>query len=160
MSRFLVAAALALVAFLGAAALPSDDARAGGLAVRFAAEMECLEAGGARLSLTVRNRGDRALDIKDDFHVTVDRIRAKARKHVAILFVVPAPSHDRIPPGQERTFILPVGDGLDGTPPADLRAKEIRVESEFWFEKHGHAYRRVFSLPGCKRAPAPRNPLW
>jgi hypothetical protein len=132
----------------------TDTSEAGGLNVRFRGELECLASGGATLYLSVRNTGTRPLDIKNDFHVTVDRIRAKARKHVALLFVWPASSHDPVPPGEERTFILGIGDGGVDDPNADLRAKEIRIETEFWFENHGHVYRRYMSFPGCRARPA------
>ncbi len=33
----------------------------------------------------------------------------------------------------------------------DLRAKSIRIGTQFWFENHGHVYRQYMCLPGCNK---------
>lgn len=144
---------LMLAAMVLSPGITSIEAK--GIPVRFRGELECLEQGGATFHLTVRNPGTKPLDIKNDFHVTTERIRAKARRVLVVLFVFPAPTHEVIPPGEERTFLLGIGDGIDDAEPMDLRAKSIRIETEFWFENHGHVYRRYMSFPGCNKVTAP-----
>ncbi len=119
---------------------------------RLSAELECVEGGGANVTLTVRNTGSERLYIKNDFHLTLDRVRGSTRKTAIIAFVFPARGFRAIPPGEERVFRGPLGTAEPGQDDGiDLRGKELILEAEFWFHGYGdRPLRRYLTFPRCK----------
>ncbi|CAN5296571.1 hypothetical protein BH20ACT24_BH20ACT24_18450 [soil metagenome] len=120
------------------------------------ASLECVEAGGANVTFTIRNAGPRVLSIEDDFHLFLKTVRPKGAKLVSIVFVFPAPDFEVIPPGEARTFLVPMGVGDEGEPGVDLRGKRLLLYAEVFFEHREEPVTDRFSFPGC---PSPQaNP--
>ncbi len=162
-------ALLVLLVMLGTLALGEPVLAAPGQAapVRLSATLTCLPNGNAEVTFTVENLGRETLVIEPDFHLTLSAVRQGGPEPVAILFVFPAPGFKEIPPGESRTFIVPIdvqepgdggGDGGGGEltvrqlrpqGSTSLNARRLLLEAEVFLLGRGHPVRRVFSFPGC-----------
>ena len=169
-SRTVVAGWISLLVLVGSGVLAGSAAAAqatggeqgsgvrhGSQAVpaRLTADLACLRDGGAGVTFTIRNLGRAPLEIDADFHLGLELVRAGGREPGPIVFVFPAPGFEVIPPGEERTFGVPMGDAEPGSgePGVDLSARRLILGAEVFFEGRDRPVRRHFSFPGC---PAPR----
>ena len=165
-SRTVVVSWISLLVLVGSVALPAraaaaqaagvgqgSGARQGSQAapVRLTADLACLRDGGAEVTFTIRNLGRAPLAIDTDFHLGLELVRAGGREPGPIVFVFPAPGFEVVPPGGERTFVVPMGDAEPGTgePGADLSARRLILGAEVFFEGRTQPVRRHFSFPGC-----------
>ena len=152
MKRFglitLVAASL-VVLIAGAALASPADARTQAAPVRLLADLTCPAGGGVDVTFTVRNLGKRTLTIENDFHLFLDKVGPRGRESVSAVFVFPAPGFQVIPPGEKKTFLVPIGTAEEGDPGADLSARRLLLEAEVFFEGREKPVRRLFSFEGC-----------
>ena len=168
--RALTAGSIWVLLLVGLAALssPAAAARATGggqgsgvgqgsqaAPVRLIADLACLRDGGAEATFTIRNLRRAPLTIDGDFHLGLEPVRAGGRAPGPIVFVFPAPGFGVIPPGEERTFVVPMGDAEPGSgePGVDLSARRLVLGAEVFLEGRDRPVRRHFSFPGC-RTPA------
>jgi len=143
----LVASLFVLIA--GAALARPADARIQAAPVRLLADLECAPGGGANVTFTVRNLGNRTLTIENDFHLFLDKVGSGGREAVSAVFVFPAPEFAVIAPGGAKTFLVPIGTAEEGEPGADLSARRLLLEAEVFLEAREQPVRRHFSFVGC-----------
>lgn len=143
MRRFL-ATTLAAAAFTAIA----SPAAAAPPRVAVSAEVRCLDTGGIEIDLTFENTGRRVARIDPDFHVLIETIR-RGRQPGAVLFVFPAPGFDRIPPGENRTFLLTAGEPVDGEPATDFSGSRIIIEVDVWLRGREHPVSRTLTYQAC-----------
>lgn len=141
-----------LLALSAASALASPAAtvhRSQPTPVKLAADLQCAPGGGANVTFTVRNVGNRTLELDDDFHLFLDKIDPGGRQPASAVFVFPAPAFKVIAPGAAKTFLVPMGTGEEGDPGVDLSARRLLLEAEVFFEGRDKPVRRHFSFEGC-----------
>jgi hypothetical protein len=117
--------------------------------VKLFTNLRCAPGGGANVTFTVRNVGQRTLTIKDDFHLFLDKVGPAGREPAIAAFVFPAPEFKVIRPGAQKTFLVPMGTSEEGEPGVDLTARRLLLEAEVFFEGWGKPVRRHFSFEGC-----------
>jgi hypothetical protein len=127
----------------------AQPAIGGPAAVRLGAALACMTGGGASIDFTVRNVGPRTVVIEPDFHLEVEPIRPGPVDSGVVLFVFPAPGWDRIPPGEERTFLLTAGEPFDGLPGTDLSGVRLHLSAEVYLRGRPHPAVRTFAFPAC-----------
>jgi hypothetical protein len=140
---------LLLLVVAGAALARTADARTQAAPVRLLADLTCAQGGGANVTFTVRNLGNRTFTIENDFHLFLDKVGPGGRESVSAVFVFPAPGFEVIPPGEQKTFLVPIGTAEEGEPGADLSARRLLLEAEVFFEGREKPVRRLFSFEGC-----------
>ncbi len=117
--------------------------------MRLAADLTCLSGGGVEVVFTVRNVGARPLTIENDFHLTLSVVRGRGLVFGGVVFVFPAPGFQVIPPGESRTFRVPIGDAVGGEGGTDLSGRGLILEAEVWFVGRDGVVRRNFWFPAC-----------
>ncbi len=91
--------------------------------VKLLADLEYAPGGGANVTFTIRNVGKRTLTLRDDFHLTLTKVRPGGQEPVGVVFFVfPAPEFSVIAPGTERTFLVPIGTAEGDEPGTPVRA--------------------------------------
>lgn len=148
---------LLFLALLAAGGL-SNQAVAAGAApaapVRLDAELACLEAGGAEVTLTIRNLGREALALSGDFHLLLELVQPGGIHSGVVAFVFVGPGSEVVPAGGEQVYGVPLGAAVPGVEPGmDLRAKRLLLEAELWFVGYDQPVHRRFTFPGCPHAP-------
>ena len=118
--------------------------------VQLTADLTCLPSGGIAITLSVTNLGHETLTATD-LHVFVAAVRQGGPEGVGALFVTPAPDFGVIPPQEERTIRLTLGEPVPGEPPATARfsGQRLLVEVEMFFAGREQPVRRHFSFPAC-----------
>ena len=140
-----IALTVAIVVPIGIA----QPAAAGAAAVRLRATLTCSTGGGASIDFTVRNVGPRTVHIDPDFHLQLEPVRPGPVDSGVVLFVFPAPGWDRIPPGEERTFLLTAGEPFEGLPGTDLSGARLLLSAEVYLRGRPHPAVRTFAFPAC-----------
>src|SRR5215207_2627054 len=120
--------------------------------VKLLADLECAPGGGANVTFTVRNIGNRTLTIEDDFHLFLDKLGPGGREPAVAVFVFPAREFEVIAPGAAKTFLVPMGTGEEGEPGVELSARRLLLEAEVFFEGRDKPVRRHFSFEGCPQS--------
>jgi hypothetical protein len=147
-----LAVGVLLLALSAGAALASQTAavhRSQATPVKLLADLECASGGGANVTFTVRNIGNRTLTIEGDFHLFLDKLGPGGREPAVAAFVFPTPEFEVIAPGAAKTFLVPMGTGEEGEPGIDLSARRLLLEAEVFFEGRDKPVRRHFSFEGC-----------
>jgi hypothetical protein len=145
-----VVGVLLLVLVAGAVLTRPVDARTQPAPVRLLADLACAPGGGADVTFSVRNLGNRTLTIENDFHLFLDTVRPGGRESAIAAFVFPAPGYEVIAPGAATTFLVPMGTpDEEGEPGVDLNARRLVLEAEVFFEERQQPVRRHFSFAGC-----------
>jgi hypothetical protein len=148
----LMGRSLRAVALSAAIVIPlaiAQPAFGGAAAVRLRATLACFAGGGAAIDFTIRNVGPRTVVIDPDFHLQVEPVRPGPVDSGVVLFVFPAPGWDRIPPGEERTFLLTAGEPFDGLPGTDLSGVRLHLSAEVYLRGRPHPAVRTFAFPAC-----------
>lgn len=140
-----IALTVAIVVPIGIA----QPAAAGAAAVRLRTTLTCIAGGGAAIDFTVRNVGPRTVHIDPDFHLQLEPVRPGPVDSGVVLFVFPAPGWERIPPDEERTFLLTAGEPFDGLPGTDLSGARLLLSAEVYLRGRPHPAVRTFAFPAC-----------
>jgi hypothetical protein len=145
-----LARATALGVVLVAASLASAQPAAGRpAAVRLRATLACIEGGGAWIGFTVRNVGPRTVRIDPDFHLQLEPVRPGPVDTGSVLFVFPAPGWERIPSGEERTWVLSIGEPFEGLPGVDYSGARLLLSAEVYLRGRPHPAVRTFAFEAC-----------
>jgi hypothetical protein len=126
---------LPVLFWVSAAALPVSAAEPDPVA-DLSAELTCLTHGGAQVHFTVRNVSDHRIRISPDFHIDLSGWGPGGHRGYGVLFVFPAPGFDRIPAGEERTFVL------------DFDSLRLVLRAEVFFSRDPSVFERL-GFPGC-----------
>ncbi|HET9672562.1 MAG TPA: hypothetical protein VFQ40_06910 [Actinomycetota bacterium] len=118
-------------------------------AVRLRATLECIEGGGAWIGFTVRNVGPRTVRIDPDFHLQLEPVRPGPVDSGSALFVFPAPGWARIVPGEERTWVLSIGEPFEGLPGVDFSGARLLLSAEVHLRGRPHPAVRTFAFEAC-----------
>jgi hypothetical protein len=138
---------LPVLFWVSAAALPVSAAEPDPVA-DLSAELTCLTHGGAQVHFTVRNVSDHRIRISPDFHIDLSGWGPGGHRGYGVLFVFPAPGFDRIPAGEERTFVLDFGVELDGEPSVEIDSLRLVLRAEVFFSRDPSVFERL-GFPGC-----------
>ena len=109
----------------------------------------CADGGGAHLTLTVANEGTRRLVIDPDLHLRFEIVGSGGRRPGVIIFLFPAPGWDRIPPGEQRTFLIDLGTPFEGEPGLDLSGGRLLLEVQIWLRGMERPWERTTTFPPC-----------
>lgn len=119
------------------------------------ATLRCLDEGGARATLWVRNVSDRPVLIAPDIHFLLTLIRGDQHEGGPVVFMTPVPDFADLDPHEVSRFKVPLGESFEDEPPVDLSADRLRLRVEVYLEGHAHAAVSRFVYPGC---PPPVTP--
>jgi hypothetical protein len=138
--------------------LPDATAAPTGDLIRVKARLRCLDTGGARVTLWVRNIADQHITISPDIHFMLTLIRGDEHEPGPIVFMTPVPDFAELDPHAFSRFVIPMGEAFEGEPGLDLSADRLRLRVETYLAGHIHPAvdRQVF--PGCA-PPIPPPPL-
>lgn len=138
-----------LAVTIPALAAPPDDL------VRAKARFKCLDGGGAKVTLWVRNISDRDVTIFPDIHFLLTLINGDQHESGPIVFMTPVPDFAELTAHEVSRFVVPIGDAGGGEPGTDLSADRLRLRVETYLEGHEHPAVHRFVFPGC---PPPTPP--
>jgi len=134
--------------------------------LRLTASVACLDTG-LEITFTIENLSRETAVINPDFHLFLTAVQQGGQQPLGALFVFPAPGFNEIPPGEERTFIIPFGDeepgGGDGSGGEgegqfsvarrrsgnDADAQRLIIGAEVFLEGRERPVTRHFSFPAC-----------
>ena len=141
---------LLLLLVAGAALARPVDSQTQAFRTSLLADLTCARGGGANVTFTVRNLGNRPIRIKDDFHLVLEKVEPGGRELVGAVFVFPVPEFALIAPGSASTFVVPIGTKDPGQTGVNLRnARRLLLEAEVFFKGREQPVRRQFSFAGC-----------
>jgi hypothetical protein len=111
--------------------------------------LTCADGGGAHLVLTVANEGGRQVVIDPDLHIVLEIAGRHGRRPGVIIFLFPARGWDRVPPGEERTFLVDLGTPFEGEPGIDLSGARLFLEVQVWLRGFEAPWERVTTFAAC-----------
>ena len=151
--RRAVVVASAALALSSLGAVPASATAPSGPLVHIQAHLACLDTGGVKVTLWIRNVSDRVVRISNDIQLWTHIVRDTGRVNGPFAFAFPA--INLLKPKQTSRLVIPLGDGSASNPGVDMSGLMLRLLIAVPITGHVHPAVERFTYPGCPPPPAP-----